>query len=439
MRERLLRIQHRRQNTPENDKPHEVSHTSIHSVGVPPQLSADGWTEAGYQTLSQVFSVKQHIPIPPVFFPAQGIVIPDLEYCINRNDNQDISPVSVENLLFFDLETTGLSGGAGTVAFLAAFGRLVLPGVQEKTGLPPRHDLRITQYLLLDYPGESDFLDAVTAEFSGNPLVVSYNGKSFDSQILKTRCLMNGIQPPQYLHADLLHPARRLWKRIIESCSQGNIEEKILGLDRSDDIPGALAPDIWFGFLRSGNTGALTGICEHNRRDIRGLASIFAVMAEIAQDPIGAYNQFPYDAENLALRWHDSMRYLTIRGMGNSSAENAELYKTGRILLQFAAEKGGGRAALLLAVQLLRSGFPEEGRKGLGDVAAGNFSVPLRASALRFLAIDSEHYRSDFTAALEYVNNALDLDLNEAQKMEFERRKSRLLKKAPTAESGEPV
>jgi uncharacterized protein YprB with RNaseH-like and TPR domain len=375
LRDRLRRIQN--SNKTEIPKPASVPRDS---GGTCPRLCESGWESAGYQTLKQIFQLSQHVPIPPVFPAALPLVIPDLEACFYRDDG---TALSISDLLFFDLETTGLSGGAGTVAFLAAFGRLVSHAADRKKPQAADYTLHITQYLLLDYPGESDFLDAVCAEFTGRPLVVSYNGKTFDAQILKTRCLMNGMRPPQYLHADLLHPARRLWKRLFESCSQGNLEEKVLGLDRSDDVSGAMAPDIWFDFLRTTRTEALMEICDHNRRDIRGLASLFAVMAHIAVNPVAAYEQYQYDAERLSLRWHDCS--CRPSGPGPYAAEKNQrdsLLNTGTELLYFAAEKGWPRSALVLALYLLRSGFQDEGRRRLRDIACGDFPEQFRVSAL---------------------------------------------------------
>jgi len=260
LRERLRRIQELKKNEVPQD-------THFHSADVS-VLIKKGWTSCGFQVLKREITVDtplKYTGLPPVL----AIIVPDLA-------KREL-PVPGD-FLFFDLETTGLSGGAGTVAFLAAFGRLLFNG-----------ELCITQYLLLDYPGENDFLEAVLNEFKNKQqVIVSYNGKSFDSQILKTRCLMNGIKPPEYFHADLLHPARRLWKRIIFDCSQGSIETKIIGLDRSGDIPGALAPEIWFEFLKTGKTERLMGICDHNKADISGLVSILAVMISIAFDPFSA-------------------------------------------------------------------------------------------------------------------------------------------------------
>jgi uncharacterized protein YprB with RNaseH-like and TPR domain len=396
-----------------------------------PQIPLEGWEQAGYLAAKKVFE-SDFLPYLPTVFPqALPIVIPDLARCAcGDGPPLELSPA---DLLFFDLETTGLSGGAGTLAFLAAFGRLipkapcfsVLKNSYDKahdTAHPAGQVLRITQYLLLDYPGESDFLQALLPEFSGRPLVVSYNGKSFDSQILKSRCLMNRMQPPEYLHADLLHPARRLWKRLLENCSQGTIEEKALGIDRSGDIPGALAPEIWFDFLHSGRTEGLFGICGHNRKDIQGLASIFAAMSQIATDPIGALEKFVFDAELLALRWRDTLR----RNMPQATT-GGDLQDAGKSILRYAADKGAGRAALVYAKDLLRASIFDEGRERLSRIACGSFPPETKAAALRSLSLDSERRLGNAREALALTEQALELLPPESPHWkECERRRQRL-------------
>jgi hypothetical protein len=186
-----------------------------------------------------------------------------------------------------------------------------------------------------------------------------------------------------------------------------------------------MAPDIWFDFLRTNRTEALMDICAHNRRDIRGLASIFAVMALIAAAPVAAYQKYLYDAENLSLRWHNCF-YRRSGFYADKAHQHSSLRATGKELLHFAAEKGWPGPALTLALHLLRSGFQDEGRRRLRDIAAGDFPLQFRISALRSLAIDSEHYRKDSASALEYTDAALCLELTDTQRKEFERRRHRL-------------
>jgi len=398
LRDRLKRIQHL-----EKGKT-AVRGTSNAGGGDISFFTEQGWVPAGHLTLRYEVTSGEELVLPAVMPEAAAIVMPGIT-----------GATVYEDLLFFDLETSGLSGGAGTLAFLAAFGRLIPAGsAGSKTA---RYKIHLTQYLLLDYPGESNFVERLLGEFNGNSTIVSYNGKSFDSQILKTRCLMNGMIPPEYRHADLLHSARRLWKRILPDCSQGTIETAILGIDRTGDIPGAMAPEIWFSFLRNGmaddSANALLKITEHNRRDITGLAAILRAMTRIAADPIAAMKTINFDLESLALR-----RY----ALNN---------KTGHRLLRYAAEAGHPRAGLSYAHALLKAGNCDEGREWLLKTASAgqppSQAAAFRVTALRALAIDSEHRLKNTAEALSFTEQGLKLLASDSpRREEFERRLQRL-------------
>jgi uncharacterized protein YprB with RNaseH-like and TPR domain len=381
------------------------------------------WQETGYKVLCRTLTLPFIMPaaLPDTLF----WLLPDL----SRYQSDDA--VLPDKLLFFDLETTGLSGGAGTVAFLAAFGRFVsggearsanlrFEGSAEYTGKRQANyaGLEVTQFLLLDYPGESDFIEKVlsfiTAQDPLNPCFLgTYNGKAFDVPLLKTRCLMNGFTVPHFYQLDLLHPARRLWKRLIPKCSQATVETEVLGLDRSGDTPGAMAPDIWFNFLRSGDdflgketdaARALSGICDHNVKDIFGLASLFRAFAEIAVSPLDAAARFNVDEENLAMCW----RYNAARKQRNAAEE-----KTAALLLEAAAQNYP-RASLRLGFDCFREGNYAEGRAALKRLNAKTaWKVPCtpvaEAMALRSLAIDAERRLGRRDMALAYIEKALSL------------------------------
>lgn len=220
-----------------------------------------GWVRQG----DFLFERSTRFPLPedkgplsaylPLLFPREREFLESVE---NRE-------TLCTRLLFFDLETTGLSHGTGTVAFMAALARL--EGNQS---------LSVTQLLLSDYPGESDFLGRFIELAGENPVLVSFNGKGFDSQILATRFLMNGMRP-RFLsapHLDLLYPSRRLWKSELANCRLGTIEAQIFGQPREGDLPGSEAPDAWFDYLRSGNQCRLLEVGEHNLEDARSLARL---------------------------------------------------------------------------------------------------------------------------------------------------------------------
>jgi uncharacterized protein len=373
LRDRLKVIKEQRNNEANKKEiKYETSQTPVEYLS----LIEKGWISCGFKALKREVITDSPFKTKTVLRPSLPIIIHDLD----GGKLQGGLPQEYYDFVFFDLETTGLSGGSGTLAFLAAFGRIVRQDSINK--------LHITQYMLLDYPGENDFLDNVLKEIKKDCVIVTYNGKCFDSQILKNRCLMNRIKPPGYHHVDLLFPARRLWKNVIQDCSQSSIETKILGLNRNGDIPGALAPEIWFEFLKTGRTDRLTGICDHNIADIKGLASILAAMITIAEDPFN--EKYDYDIGRLALYWRIYCRHY----------DSDDLRKTGDKLLHFAAQKN---------IKCLPK---------------------IKAAIFRALAIDCERKEKNYTLAMEYASKGLLLtELSENSRNEFERRKERLEKK----------
>lgn len=167
--------------------------------------------------------------------------------------------------LFFDLETTGLSGGAGTQAFLFGCGWFADDG-----GFTTR------QYLLTRYDGERAMLAAVGDELARAGALVSFNGKSFDAPVLETRYLFHRLTTNLRTlpHVDVLHPARRFWK--VDECSLAALEKQIVGARRTGDVDGFEIPARYFQFLRSGDARPLAAVLEHNRLDLLTLAALTA-------------------------------------------------------------------------------------------------------------------------------------------------------------------
>ncbi|TVR30755.1 MAG: hypothetical protein EA404_11455 [Spirochaetaceae bacterium] len=181
--------------------------------------------------------------------------------------------IDPHGLCFFDSETTGLSGGAGTTVFLLACARL--HGAELET----------TLLFLSDFSGEASFLHLVRDQLMSAQTLVSYNGRAFDSNILRNRFLLNRIDPPHRPHIDLLHPARRLFGSLLERCSLAVVERDVLGVTRDIDIDGALIPDVWLRFLRSGRTGELQSVFAHVRQDVVSLVALLAKIEELVASP----------------------------------------------------------------------------------------------------------------------------------------------------------
>jgi uncharacterized protein YprB with RNaseH-like and TPR domain len=174
------------------------------------------------------------------------------------------APGRWQDVLWLDTETTGLAGGTGTYVFLL--------GIAYFTD----GELVLRQHLLHDIGAERAFVEAVQAEIEPFRACASYNGKSFDLPLLRTRWIMTlrSEITVDESHLDLLHPARRLWRDRFGSTGLKQLEESVLDEGRIDDIPGSLIPDAYFHYLRKRDPAIIAPVLEHNARDIMSLVRI---------------------------------------------------------------------------------------------------------------------------------------------------------------------
>ena len=170
----------------------------------------------------------------------------------------------IHRLLFLDTETTGLSGGAGTVAFEIGIGFI------EHRGMV------IRQYIMRDYSEEGPMMEEIASLFRRFDTVVSFNGKTFDLPLLESRMVMHRIRLPvtQMPHLDLLHAARRVYKLRLRRCNLASLEEAVLGQKRCDDLPGAQVPQRYFDFIRTKEFSLLEDVLRHNLDDVKSLACL---------------------------------------------------------------------------------------------------------------------------------------------------------------------
>ncbi|MGB5717307.1 MAG: ribonuclease H-like domain-containing protein, partial [Gammaproteobacteria bacterium] len=177
--------------------------------------------------------------------------------------------------VYIDTETTGLSGGSGTLAFLLGV------AVVEADAID------LTQWLITRFAAEAAALSAFADILTAADRLVSYNGKSYDLPLLISRFRMQGLQPDfqTLAHLDLLHPVRRLFGKRWNDCRLLSVEERLLGFRRVDDLPGSEAPAAWFRYLREGQAEALIRVVEHNRQDILSLAVAHAALSQAINQP----------------------------------------------------------------------------------------------------------------------------------------------------------
>lgn len=180
-----------------------------------------------------------------------------------------------DNWVLLDTETSGLAGGTGTWAFVIGIGRI------------DDAELVLRQYLLLGLDAEGVMMERVEAELAGAGRLISYNGKGFDLPLLETRLCLNGRRPELTAtpHLDLLHPVRRAFASRWPDCRLATCEQRLLGVERGDDLPGSEAPAAWLEWLRAGQPERLGAVLRHNRLDLLSLATLIPALAEVQRDP----------------------------------------------------------------------------------------------------------------------------------------------------------
>jgi uncharacterized protein YprB with RNaseH-like and TPR domain len=263
-----------------------------------------------------------------------------------------LEEVDFSRALYIDTETTGLAGGAGTLPFLIGMAWF------EAEHL-------IVEQLFLPRPGlEGPLLARLAERMQEASAIVSYNGKSFDWPLLRTRFILNRVPAPKLpAHLDLLHCARRVYKSRLGSVRLIHLEQALLGFERIDDIPGELIPQTYFDFLRGERAGStLTPILEHNRSD---LVALPALLGEILRRFAGEHAQ--QDARDqlgfakVAARADSSERAIALAHAAADADLRGELASTALFLVgELKLQKGdllGAAQAFERAVELSAQAF----------------------------------------------------------------------------------
>ncbi|WP_017942532.1 MULTISPECIES: ribonuclease H-like domain-containing protein [unclassified Thioalkalivibrio] len=267
---------------------------------------------------------------------------------------------------FIDTETTGLAGGAGTVAFLVG-----LATIQDGR-------IRLRQWLMTAFAGEGALLEAVDGALNECDHLVSYNGKTFDLPLLRDRRRMQRRPDvPETAHTDFLHPVRSLFGHAWPDCRLRTVEERLLGLDRQDDLPGSEAPWAWKAYLASGRSEELERVVRHNTDDILSLALLGPALASVLVQP-AAYGASVEGAARVQERLQGA--------------------DTARRLLESHQDRLSPAGRLWLAREWRREGRYDQAVpvwEALGEQGV--------QEALEALAKYHEHQRRDWKRALQYA------------------------------------
>jgi uncharacterized protein YprB with RNaseH-like and TPR domain len=297
---------------------------------------------------------------------------------------QEQVTVAHEKLLFLDTETTGLGVGAGNVPFMIGLGYY-------------EEDRFVIEQMFIRNPAEeAAMLSDLRQMIAERNMLVTYNGRTFDWPVVKNRFILNRQQePPEPVHLDFLYPSRGIWRHTLPSCRLSSVERERLGLERDGDVPGSLAPTLYFQFLAEGDPAIVAGVFEHNEKDILTLACLAVHFSRLLQEKLPYEQMEAEELYRLAL-WLDRLgrtraseeafRQLLARG----PSESAEYWLSAA---QFYKKKGDWETA----VDLWRLSIERKQNAVL---------APLEPYVE--LAMYCEHRLKDAELALQYAEQAME-------------------------------
>jgi hypothetical protein len=369
--------------------------TGASSSELPPVVVAD-WVETIQKELqvtvlheSRSFVLYKESTYPLYDFPAyqqlreQGMQATSMHKLFPELSNISGEPLNLRDILFFDTETTGLAGGTGTYPFLVGTGKIELD------------HLVVRQYLLPEFVHEWLVLKYLNNALNESRFTVSFNGKSFDLPLLRNRYILNRMESvlDECCHLDVLHAARRIWRRRLPACDLQTLEREVLGVNRIGDIPGELIPHIFFEFMRNRDSEMMREVLEHNYNDIVNMMLLTMKLAAICQHP-DEYLQHPEDRLSLAMYLIKNRHYTDalplLEALNNHSAVSPRGFRE--------------TAGFLLSLAYKKNNQPLLAKTTLERLVSQQNVHP---EIIESLAKMYEHEDKDFAGALEITERGL--------------------------------
>jgi uncharacterized protein YprB with RNaseH-like and TPR domain len=181
-----------------------------------------------------------------------------------------------DRTIALDLETCGLAGAA-----------LFLIGVLRQTAGVPAVELLLAR----NYGEEAAVLHSLWQIVADHDVLLTFNGKSFDWPMVVERSIRHRLEvkpvgwssparmrsgrTPNFdslqaakVHIDILHHARRRWKRQLPNCRLQTLERHVCRRLREGDIPGHAIPAAYANYVRTGFEREMDAVLYHNALDL---------------------------------------------------------------------------------------------------------------------------------------------------------------------------
>ncbi|MGD9345828.1 MAG: ribonuclease H-like domain-containing protein [Candidatus Aminicenantes bacterium] len=329
--------------------------------------------------------------------------------CLSKDDA--FLGLDLSTALFIDLETTGLSGGTGTIPFNVGMGYYR----DEK--------FWVGQYFLGDLSEEERMIQEMAQFFEEMNFqsVVTYNGKNFDIPLLETRFILHRQPFPLsgLPHLDFMYPARNLWKHKYDNCRLSYLALEVVRTGRTEDIPSAEVPWRYFQYLQTGNYDLIEPVLYHNQEDILSLLGVViagaSIFVEEGEECLGDAMDF-YGAGNVLEKIGDTERSVQFYEKALSGNLSADVTTMAKMKLSYFFKRNQDWDKAVAIWREITS---------LENITAGHLF------SFRELAMYLEHREKNYEEAIKVAEEGyvLSRGVSVYYEQDFEHRRARLKQK----------
>jgi uncharacterized protein len=333
----------------------------------------------------EAFLTKQHFPPHHRYGEmALGDILSIPTYPAHLlSKDERLKELDFRKALFLDTETTGLSGGTGTFAFMVGLGFF-----QEDQFL-------ITQFFMRDYSEERASLSLLKNLIDSFQFLVTFNGRQYDIPLLETRFILSrkASKIREMPNFDLLYPSRRIWKGAYENCRLVTLESQLLGVERTDDIPSEWIPYLYFEYIQTGDASKIQQVFYHNRMDILSMVALAGRIHLVYHDPQAA-------------RPRKGIEHFALGRLFWEHGQREKAIPCFEIALKRSDDDLSWEVMKWLSRAFKKTGQGEKARSLCEEM----MSWPCKKDAFPYIELAKyhEHRLKDWNKAMAYVDEALD-------------------------------
>ena len=298
--------------------------------------------------------------------------------------DERLKELDFRSALFLDTETTGLTGGTGTFAFMVGFGFF-----------EGDHFL-IHQFFMRDYSEERASLSLLKNIVDSFQFLVTFNGRQYDIPLLETRLILSRMASKirEMPNFDLLYPSRRIWKGAYENCRLVTLESQLLGIERTDDIPSEWIPPLYFDYIQTGDATKIHPVFYHNQMDILSMVALAGRIHLVYHNPQAA-------------RPRKGIEHFALGRLFWEHGDREKAIPCLEMALQRCDDDLSWEVMRWLSMAFKKTGQGDRARSLWEEMV----TWPYKRDAFPYIELAKyhEHRLRDWDRAMSYVNEALEL------------------------------